>query len=656
VKETGEEWPEGNQRSLSKALAQVREMIERYVAGMEKQQPAKPEEEQACSDFALMLSEPSALATLSGAFSLSVFESALLLLCAGVELDSRFAPLCVAAQGMPARPYPTFSLALAALPEAHWSALAPDAPLRRWDLLEFVQGDEALTMAPLRIDERVLHFLAGVTCTDRQLRGMIELLGAPGDLAPVYQAAARRIADIWSATPRGGTLPVMQLCGRSFFELRGIASAASELVGLQTAAIRAADIPLSAQERERLARLWEREAILSRSALLLETDDFDGTENKRAATTFIETMRGALIVAGNEGMRLGNRSLVRIDVERPTIGERRALWERALGPAVQQVNGVLENILSQFDLDPGSFRSVCADVLSSRQAETPIGERLWDSCRVQARARLDALAQRIEPAATWEDIVLPEPQLRVLREIAIHVRHRSQVYHSWGFAERTSRGLGISALFAGPSGTGKTMAAEVLANELRLDLFRIDLSQVVSKYIGETEKNLRRVFDAAEKGGAILLFDEADALFGKRSEVKDSHDRYANIEVSYLLQRMEAYHGLAILTTNLSKALDAAFLRRLRFVVHFPSPEIAQRAEIWRRIFPGSTPTENLDVNKLARLNVTGGNIRNIALGAAFLAAGAGEPVRMNHLLRAARNEYQKIEKPLTENEIEGWQ
>jgi SpoVK/Ycf46/Vps4 family AAA+-type ATPase len=251
--------------------------------------------------------------------------------------------------------------------------------------------------------------------------------------------------------------------------------------------------------------------------------------------------------------------------------------------------------------------------------------------------------------------VLPETQRQILREIAVHVRQRVKVHETWGFAAKGTRGLGISVLFAGASGTGKTMAAEVLANELNLDLFRIDLSQVVSKYIGETEKNLRRVFDAAEGGGSILLFDEADALFGKRSEVKDSHDRYANIEVSYLLQRMESYRGLAILTTNMRDALDPAFLRRIRFVVQFPFPDAGQRAEIWRRVFPADTPTDGLDVARLARLNLAGGNIRNIAFYAAFLAADANEPVRMGHLLRAARVEYAKLERPLTEAEIGGW-
>ena len=241
-----------------------------------------------------------------------------------------------------------------------------------------------------------------------------------------------------------------------------------------------------------------------------------------------------------------------------------------------------------------------------------------------------------------------------MRQVAAQVRRRLQVYEEWGFGA-AGRGLGISALFAGPSGTGKTMASEVLARELGVDLYRIDLSQVVSKYIGETEKNLRWVFDAAEGGGVILLFDEADALFGKRSDVRDSHDRYANIEVSYLLQRMEAYRGLAILTTNMRGALDPAFLRRLRFVVEFPFPDAAGRAEIWRRVFPASTPTDGLDPQRLAQLTLAGGNIRNIALNAAFMAADGGRPVCMADLLQAARTECAKVERPLADAEVRGW-
>lgn len=236
----------------------------------------------------------------------------------------------------------------------------------------------------------------------------------------------------------------------------------------------------------------------------------------------------------------------------------------------------------------------------------------------------------------------------MLHDLAGHLRDSWRVNRNWGWADRNPRGLGAAALFAGPSGTGKTLAAEVLAGVLSLDLYRIDLSQVVSKYIGETEKNLARIFAAAEDGGAILLFDEADALFGKRSEVKDSHDRYANVEVSYLLQKMEAYRGLAILTTNQKSALDTAFLRRLRYVLTFPFPDAPARAEIWARVFPSETPRKGIDPQALARLNIAGGSIRSIALNAAYLAAAVPEPVQMRHIRRAARREYAKLEKPFS--------
>jgi len=265
------------------------------------------------------------------------------------------------------------------------------------------------------------------------------------------------------------------------------------------------------------------------------------------------------------------------------------------------------------------------------------------------RPRLDALAQRLDPKATWEDIVLPSSETVLLRQIADQVGQRSRVYEEWGFSKKMNRGLGINALFAGESGTGKTMAAEVIANDLRLNLYRIDLSAVVSKYIGETEKNLRRLFDAAEEGGTILFFDEADSLFGKRSEVKDSHDRYANIEVNYLLQRMESYRGLAILATNMKSALDSAFMRRLRFIVNFSLPELAERKAIWQRMFPPEVPTSGLDFDRLARFNIAGGHIHSIALNAAFLAAQAGTPVTMSLVLNAARAEFRKLERPINE-------
>jgi ATPase family associated with various cellular activities (AAA) len=444
---------------------------------------------------------------------------------------------------------------------------------------------------------------------------------------------------------------VVQLCGGENSGREEVAAAACAGLGLGLYVMRADDVPAAPAEREALARLWEREAVLGPSALLLDCEGAEGTEAMRALPPFVEGARGMIFVGARDPVRLLRRPLVRLDVREPSPAEQKSLWQNALGPLAGELNGKVGEITAQFTFGPRGIRTAGDEALRafSERPEEELGTVLWETCRSQARVRLEDLAGRIEPAAGWDDLVLPEPQTKILREISANVRRRAKVYESWGFARKSSRGLGIGALFVGPSGTGKTMAAEVLAGELALDLYRVDLSRVVSKYIGQTEKNLRRVFDAAEEGGAVLLFDEADALFGKRSEVKDSHDRYANVEVSYLLQRMESYRGLAILTTNMKGELDPAFLRRLRFVVRFPFPAAVQRARIWARVFPPETPTEGLDANKLARLNVAGGNIRNIALQAAFLAADAGEPVRMSHLLRAAHTEYAKLEKPLTE-------
>ncbi len=559
-----------------------------------------------------------------------------------------------AAQGDPARTYPTFTLALAALPESHWSALTPAAPLRYWRLIDLGAGS-SLTLSPLRIDECVLHFLTGTPHLDERLAGLVEAIRPAGDLVPSQAALAERIAAAWSQTNGQSVLPVIQLCGAELPDKRVVAAMACAAFGLSIYTMSAQCIPTNAIELDALIRLWSREAALNGTALLVDCDDWDTTDATRAnaVNRLIERATGPLIVTSRERRSPLERLTITLDVLKPSAGEQTSVWEAALGKSAGKLNGQVERLVTQFSLGASTIRAACAEAKTDESLM--VGCHLWDACRLQARPRLDNLAQRIDPAARWDDLVLPESQRETLREIVSHVRHRATVYDNWGFRSHNARGLGISALFAGASGTGKTMAAEVLAGELRLDLYRIDLSAVVSKYIGETEKNLRRVFDAADEGGVVLLFDEADALFGKRSEVKDSHDRYANIEVSYLLQRMESYRGLAILTTNLKSALDTAFLRRIRFIVPFPFPDAAQRQEIWRHIFPAETPTDGLDVCKLSRLNLAGGHIRNIALNAAFLAADASEPVRMPHLLRAARSEYAKLEKPLTESEIGGW-
>ena len=631
-----EDWSAANQRALMAEVA----ALSRLLRG----EPNEPEIAVAPEPG------PSALDALCTMFRLSSFERQIVLLCAGMELDGGFAAQCAAAPGAGGNPWPSFGLALAAFPNAHWDALGNRAPLRHWRLIETI-GNAPLVASRLQIDERILFFLTGVPQLDERLVSLVEPVRETGAICATQAPLLERLRGAWqSAFETKRPLPTLQLCGADLSAKRALAAALTDCLTIRLFRLPAAASPTNLAELENLHRLWEREAILENAALLLECDRADGAEAARelAVARWIELTRTPLVISTPEPRRDLERSLLTIEVPKPTRAEQRRAWEEAMGAT--GLNGQLDRVVAQFDFSTAAIRTTATGLLGEENEA-----QLWEACRLQARPRLQDLAQRITSKTTWVDIVLPTAQLNILQTIAQHLRQRTRVYDDWGFAEQSNRGLGLSALFAGPSGTGKTLGAEILANELQLDLFRIDLSAVVSKYIGETEKNLRRVFDAAEEGGAVLLFDEADALFGKRSEVKDSHDRYANVEISYLLQRMEAYRGLAILTTNMKDALDPAFLRRLRFIVQFPFPDQSQRAEIWRKIFPAKTPTDQLDLAVLSRLSISGGNIRSIALNAAFAAADADEPVRMPHLLRAARLEYEKLEKPLTEAELGGW-
>jgi hypothetical protein len=655
-------WHDSNQAYLGAALDYIRGLLEAHIATASGAQSAGQPSFEAASAIAASIPSRPGAERVRLLFGLSEFERDLLLLCAAVEFDGAFASLCAAAQGDPARPYATFALALAALPNPHWSALAPDAALRRWLLLEVAAGPPGtpLTRLPLRIDERVLNYLAGVVHADERL---VPLLAPPAvvtsnQLIPDHQAISDQVFGAFNSERAPGTL--VQLSGSEATAKQPIVLAAAQRLGHTVRTIDAGALPSSHAELPLLVRLLEREAALGGWVYLIDCEELEGGDSGHvsSAQRLADMLRVPVAVATRDRWTSSRKACVVCEVEKPAVSEQRSVWEAALGDAASRLNGQVARLVTHFHLGPQAIRDATTEALAHDAVQhdrQELAELLWDACRNRARPKLDDLAQRIEPSATWQDLVLPEPQRLILQEIAVHVRRRTTVYENWGFAAQSARGLGISALFSGPSGTGKTMAAEVLARELRLDLYRVDLSATVSKYIGETEKNLRRIFDAAEEGGVILLFDEADALFGKRSEVKDSHDRYANIEVGYLLQRMEAYRGLAILTTNLKASLDPAFLRRIRFVVQFPFPDAAQRAEIWRRVFPSRTPTSGLDESRLARLNVGGGNIRNIALGAAFLAAEADEPVRMPHVLRAAQAEYAKLEKPLTEGEVGEW-
>lgn len=611
----------------SRALAAA---IQRVRARLGKSEPPMPDDSAGNS---------AALDILTTSLRLTPFERDLLVLSAAAEMDVPTIDLIAMAD--PRRPALTFTMALQWLDAPHWSAFSPSAPLRRWRLLEKDPGD-SLMHGPVRIDERVLHFLMGVAAEDDRLGPLIAPLPESGNLAPVQRAAAARAA----AALAGHRCPLVQICG-GVGETRLVAASVARSAGGQAAVMTAANVPASPAEREAAARLLEREMIFTNLLLVLDLHGADAGEIARALH-LAACLDGSLLLVTDEPVAVDRFSVV-CDVPHASGSEQRDLWHEALGERAAAFNGSLDSVVRQFDFDAARIASTAARVDSANP------DALWNLCRAAARPRLEALARRIDCRAGWDDLVLPEAQIGLLHELSAQAAHRHTVHEEWGFAASGTRGLGLTALFAGPSGTGKSLAAEVIASELKLDLYRIDLSATVSKWIGETEKNLSRIFDAAESGGSILFFDEADALFGRRSEVKDSRDRYANIEVSYLLQRMENYRGLAILTTNQRNSLDSAFLRRLRFVVTFPLPDATQRQAMWQRAFPAATPVDGLRPEKLARLSVTGGAIRNIALNAAFSAAADRVPVRMHHLLAAARGEAAKSDRPVNASEIADW-
>lgn len=662
---TSNNWQVANQAYLMTALAQIREAlvlkVDTSLLSEEEKMSLQDSTAETDLDNSILSSVPSALERLCTIFALSEFEQNVLLLCAGVELDARFVALCAAIQG-DEQHFPTCALAMTALKGADWRALTPAGALRRWRLIEVGTGSKLMS-SPLRIDERVLHYLMGVQNLDEHLLGIVEPVNVPETLVLSHQSVVEQMVSAWSVeTDDFLSLPVLQLCGTEVASKRAIAAMACHYLELNLYTIAAHNIPIISSDLNQFKLYWEREVALGNCVLLIDCDEIETGDFARegAIAQMCEWLRSPLIIATTDRRRARLRPLLAFDIKCPTTSEQYEVWQVALGAMAQSLNGQIDTLVTQFNLSVPIIQAACSQVLCQWQHKeshsyTNFKLLLWDNCRTQARPRLDNLAQRVESALNWEDLVLPEAQLQVLKEISSHVKHRAKVYEHWGFGGKSGRGLGISALFSGSSGTGKTMAAEVIAQELRLDLYRIDLSAVISKYIGETEKNLRRIFDAAELGGVILLFDEADALFGKRTEVKDSHDRHANVEVSYLLQRMEAYRGLSVLTTNLKNSLDPAFLRRIRFVVQFPFPDATRRAEIWLRVFPKATPTQGLDTQKLGQLNVAGGNIRNIALNAAFLAASAEEPVTMKHILQATKSEYIKLERQLTDVEIRDW-
>ncbi len=661
---------DGNSQYLAAALSWIRLRLERLAnhdqpptalakrpAKAAAMNPADEAVEKAASELAKLerLDPPPSAVVLGRLLQLSRFEQNVLLLCAGMELDTQIARLCARAQDDPNRSYPTFALAMSLFDDAAWEVVSPERPLRYWKLIEVRPAiGQALTMSPLQADERIVNYLKGLNQLDDRLAPLLFPLESPADVE--VPPSVQSLVDQVTARLRQQTeslMPLIQLLGadgpgKQIVAYRTSAGFGRHVYRLSTDVLRG---PVT--EIDSIIRLWHRESILLPLALFIDVQENDlqtDSASQVPLNRFLARADGILFLGTRDFWPRLGRASYSVDVAKPTSAEQQAAWTRTLGSDTGNDPGLLAG---QFNLSLAAIGEIAAAVRRDDKNKDGLAGRLWDACRASVRPRLDVLAQRIDAKATWSDIVLPTAETGLLRQISAQVSSRGKVYGEWGFGKKMNRGLGISALFAGDSGTGKTMAAEVIANDLRLNLYRIDLSAVVSKYIGETEKNLRRLFDAADDGGAILFFDEADALFGKRSEVKDSHDRYANIEVNYLLQRLESYHGLAILATNMKSSLDTAFVRRLRFIVNFNFPGVAERRRIWESVFPSATPVGTLDFDRLSRLNLVGGTIHNAALNAAFLAASAESQVTMQLVLSAARTEMLKLDRPISEGDFQ---
>jgi hypothetical protein len=593
---------------------------------------------------------PPALLLLARRLGLSDFARNTLLLCASLELDTRIAALCARVQDDPSRPYPTFALAFSLFDDPRWDTISPDGPLRHWRLIEAsLSTMQPVTTSALRADERIVNHIKGLAHIDERIApfvlAMTEHVHAE-DLPPSHRAIAEEILRVLERD-RPEAKPI-QLLGRDAESKQLIAAAAAHELGLRLYRLAADQLPQQPADLETLARLWQRETLLLPVALYIDARDVDRNDaHANLLKRFLARVTGVVFVDGRENWPIPQGSTL-LDVDRPTSDEQLAAWVAVVG---EEQRETAERLAGQFNLSIPAIERIASQAVDD-DGETTSTERLWSAATHQTRMHIDVLAQRIEAKAKWEQIVLPEPELELLHQIAAHVAGRATVYDRWGFRERMNRGFGISALFAGASGTGKTMAAEVIANHLGQSLHRIDLSSVVSKWVGETEKNLEKLFQAADDSNGILFFDEADALFGKRTEVQHSQDRFANIEINFLLQRLESYRGLAILATNMRDAIDSAFLRRLRFIVQFPFPGPQERKQIWEKAFPDATPREELDFDRLARISLTGGSIHNIALSSAFLAASRGSNVTMDTLIEATRAELRKLDKPVNESEL----
>lgn len=611
---------------------------------------------------------------LVGLFDLTSFDVDTLLLCLAPELDLGYNRLYAYLQDNVSRQRPTldllFNLFCRRIEEkvAARQRFAAHAPLRHYQLIHLLpntQESHAPWLAQsLKMDERILNYLLDNDAVDASLQPYVQLIQPAAVLddlflPPTFKEQARGLAQQENTV-------LFYLQGPEGVGKQTTADALCHFRQLRLLVVRGEHLAtLKGDEFLRLAQLAGREARLQGAALYWQGFDALLTDEKKfqreQLLLLLATRPGLIFLAGNVPWQptggLTAVPFIHLNFPYPDSDQRQQLWAGMLNGQAAELD--LADITNKFRFTPGQIRDAAATAYNLARRRDPERaviktEDIYTASRLHSNQKLAALAQKITPHYTWQDIVLPRNCLNQLRELCQRLQYRSQVHQTWGFGAKIALGKGITALFTGQPGTGKTMAADIIATELGLDLYKIDLSTVVSKYIGETEKNLSRIFAEAETSHAILFFDEADALFGKRTEVKDAHDRYANLEISYLLQKMEEFEGIVILATNLRQNMDEAFARRLHYIIEFPFPTTPDRRRIWQGIWPEAMPlAADVDLDFMAeRIAVAGGYIRNIALTAAFLAAADGGQVAMAHLVQATEREYQKMGRLLAADEF----
>ncbi|HEX8921936.1 MAG TPA: ATP-binding protein [Pyrinomonadaceae bacterium] len=612
-------------------------------------------------------------AQLTSLFHLERIEEQCLVLCLAPEIDWKYSKVFAFLQDDVTKKQPSVDLALTLFckdMEERLTARAifsPDSSLLKYRLIHLgvsSDGLDTLQQRRLKLDDRIVSFLLEIPRLDECLGEWVELV-APSDepLRTVVPSEIRdrtvRMVEDCFADGEAHARPVIHLYGREGSGRRSIAECVMRRTGLPLLVADVRKMPQAAADRaEALWRLG-RESLLLRAAIFVEHFDdllHEGRSGELAALLeAIQEFSPLTYLSGTKAWKMPKPAQLFLSFECPVPSStaRVGFWKEHLQDTSHMVgDSDLVELASKFNFTDGQIREVIEAARSrslwESQPAQPLTLALLNrACRSVATQDLGSLGRKLEQSHAWSDLVLPKNQLDQLSELTSQVKRAQLVLETWGFAQKFPYGKGVTALFEGPSGTGKTMAAGIVGAELGLDLYKIDLSFVVSKYIGETEKNLNRIFTEAQDSNAILFFDEADALFGKRSEVKDAHDRYANIETAYLLQRMEDYSGIVILATNMKQHLDEAFVRRMRFIIHFPFPSDEYRQMIWEKAFPGDAPLgRDVDFRWLARkLKITGGHIKNISLRAAFLATERQGVIEMDCLVDAARRELEKMGK-----------